>query len=234
VFRTCFAAFFSLLTGCAAFAPGPPRDALADEPLHGALAELLCRVEPSCQRIRLYVIDRDFPQAEMFPDGRLLINIGMLTATHSESEIAFVLAHEIAHRRLGHIPAKSIDARAEIEQQADAFALDRLRAAGLQPYAGHRLLVRLLEQSREDAALAPEAPASAGSSDRDVEVAAAIRQRAVQEGLAQLEQRIQTMATLIKSDAELTTSEGDQFWQQQLLPYRSKRESEQRSERAID
>lgn len=106
---------------------------------------LLARLAPAAPP-RLYVIEHPAPQAELIGGEILLVRSGLLEAARSDDEMAFVLAHELAHGALGHIAARrkpDWDASAA-EIAADAWARQRVAAAGLEPQAGAALLARLL------------------------------------------------------------------------------------------
>jgi len=90
------------------------------------------------------------PNAAIWQDGTLIVNIGLLAQLENEAQLAFVLAHEIGHYQYSH-PLKqyirtqnpsSIQKRAldnlkadldytqDREEEADAFALKLLDKAG--------------------------------------------------------------------------------------------------------
>lgn len=112
-------------------------------------------------RVAVELLDSDQVNAAALPDGRLLINRGLLALARSEAELASVLAHEIGHVVAGH--AKSRDARppvdpavagvAEIqaeaefdrtqEREADRIGIDALARAGFDPAAAPAFLARL-------------------------------------------------------------------------------------------
>jgi len=189
-----------VLGGCATLPHNRvPADALDDAELRAALASLLCRVASDCSQLRLHVVDRPSPQAEIFPDGRLLLNLGLLLATRSESEIAFVLAHEHAHRRLRHTLARHADERIRIEIEADAAAVGSLAAGGFDASAGRSLLQRLLDQATA-AAVAPDPQA-----------------------VAQMRARIDALPAA--RQASSPDLEADAVWSQRLAPYRSRARS---------
>jgi hypothetical protein len=159
-----------LLAACAAPAPRSGPDAFARHALakrEQALAEsperrrdpereaqilrLLCEADAGrCGSLRVYLIERESPVADLSEDGVLRVFLSLLRHLESEDELAFVLAHETAHLSLGHFAAMRLpgwDATgAEVE--ADAWARRRLAANGRDDCAGARLLPRL-ERARE-------------------------------------------------------------------------------------
>ncbi|MDX1712050.1 MAG: M48 family metallopeptidase, partial [Rhodovibrionaceae bacterium] len=73
---------------------------------------------------------------------RIRITTGMLARTQSQDELAFVIAHELAHAELGH-RRKFFGGQRAQEAEADWRAAELLHAAGFDPAAGIRLLARL-------------------------------------------------------------------------------------------
>ena len=203
---------FLTLAGCAGAPSRTPPPLIDDPALTVALNGLLCRVESDCAKLRLQIVDRPYEQAEMFPDGRLLVNVGLLLATRDESEIAFVLAHETAHRRLGHRIAISSETRTRLELEADADAQRAMSESGLRVGAGLQLLQRLLVQARET----PSQPTDdAGKvSARDIG-----RTKLKEAALSQIEARIDALRAL-DSRSILTTLPVTTDWQRLLAPYR--------------
>ncbi|MGQ0800278.1 MAG: M48 family metalloprotease [Pseudomarimonas sp.] len=185
-----------------------------DPALALALNDLLCRVEPECAMLKMQVVDRPFEQAEIFPDGRLLVNIGLLLATRNEAEIAFVLAHESAHRRLRHRVAISVEARTGLELQADADAVRALRESDLPANAGLHLLERLLKQARETHMRRESSPQPALAKERR-----RVAQR--EEALSQIVARVDALRALVtrSNSARLPVTDN---WQRLLSPYRLK------------
>lgn len=53
-------------------------------------------------KVKVYISRSTTVNALTFPDGSILVNLGLLTRLNSEAELAFVLAHEIAHFQRQH------------------------------------------------------------------------------------------------------------------------------------
>ena len=51
---------------------------------------------------RFYVVEDSSINAAALPDGTVLVNTGLLGAVENESQLAFVLSHEIAHVLQAH------------------------------------------------------------------------------------------------------------------------------------
>lgn len=70
--------------------------------------------------------------------GMLLISRGLVLRLDAESELAFVVAHEIAHQELGHVLHRNVPdfnpaIDRELEIQADKFALRLMSVSGYDP-----------------------------------------------------------------------------------------------------
>ncbi len=162
--RLALLALAGLLAACSASPPRPgaafERHALAqrereisgsaerrrDPEREANIRALLCRIHADgCEGIRLYLLDRPAPVADLSADGVLRLNLGLLALIEAESELAFVLAHESAHRVLDHFARRRAPdwnlTRAEAE--ADAWAMHRLGELGLRRCAGAQLLRRI-------------------------------------------------------------------------------------------
>jgi len=200
-------AFAVVLTACTATRRPSPPALLVNPALSQPLRALLCRVEPACGLITLQLLDRPNEQAEVFPDGRLQLSMGLLLATQSEAEIAFILAHETAHRRLRHSLAATPEARTALELAADADAVRALGAAGFTPHAGALLMQRLLEAAQRE----HDGITTTGASPSP-------RQ---QEALAQMQARLAALHALTIDDQPPVNSPHAD-WPQLLAPYRSK------------
>lgn len=151
-----------------------------DPALEAYLGRLLQRIEPRVeQRPRVYLIDTPTPQADLVGAQVLRIGMGLLLTVQDEAELAFVLAHELAHARLDHIDARRRwrwDGD-QAERDADRAALVQMQTLGYRPGAGAGLLRRMLPamppkarasmQDRIDAlqSLAPAPDATQGRGD---------------------------------------------------------------------
>ena len=124
-------------------------------------------------------------QRNAFADGRrVLLTTGLLGDLHGDDELAFVIAHEMAHNILGHAAVLRGDKVARgigrtfgrsgrvvraTERDADTLAGELMLDAGLDPVRGAQLLARL-----GDGDLFPEhAPAA----DRIAAMAALVQAR---------------------------------------------------------
>jgi predicted Zn-dependent protease len=131
------------LGACASTPSGPIWVPLEDPELQVYAQALVCRIAPRCADHPVLLVDMPEPQAEALPDGRIAVRKGLLLAVEEEAELVFVLAHEIAHRQLGHRAPRTLEARLPLELEADAVALRTLGRLGYPPDAGSRLITRI-------------------------------------------------------------------------------------------
>lgn len=77
---------------------------LRDARLEGHLRSVLCMTVgfDRCGAARIYVVKDNSFNASMFPNGVMLIHVGLLARVHSDAELATVLGHEFAHFELRH------------------------------------------------------------------------------------------------------------------------------------
>lgn len=74
-----------------------------DPALNAYVQGLVCKLAAEyCGDIRVYVLDIPVFNASMAPNGMMLVYTGLLLRCDNEAQLAFVLAHEIAHFRLRH------------------------------------------------------------------------------------------------------------------------------------
>jgi len=92
-----------------------------------------------------------FPNAFARGEATIVLTTGLLRQIESEDELAFVLAHEIAHlmKHSGQssehtlFPQRSkLKSALELEYEADVFAVQLLKRAGFSPLAGAGILER--------------------------------------------------------------------------------------------
>ncbi|MDV6329984.1 M48 family metalloprotease [Asticcacaulis sp. 201] len=55
------------------------------------------------EQVKVRIVGTNVYQAEALPDNSIKVHLGLLVQAKSESEIAFILAHEYAHIALGHL-----------------------------------------------------------------------------------------------------------------------------------
>lgn len=143
-----------LLAACATQRPAsstPPLDDPQATAWLQARADALSGGDP----VQVEIVDAARMQAELAPDGRLRVWRGLLLRTRDEAEITFVLAHEIAHRTLGHFARREAGTGWDplaAEREADSAALDALRQMGLRADAATSLLSLAAAESALDPA----------------------------------------------------------------------------------
>ena len=91
--------------------------------------------------------------------GKILISKGLITRLQSEAELAFVLAHELAHQHLGHTrPEVTEDFELGqdsnvirvFELEADKYALGHMALAGYDPRTSIGALLHSYGRARSD------------------------------------------------------------------------------------
>ena len=126
-----------------------------DAALERRLATMACRLDAeACGAVRIVVLDAPGLRAELVGARLLRLHRTLLDALPDDDALAFVLAHELAHRRLGHVGARRgprWDASGA-ELAADARARGMTVAAGYRD-AAHATLSRLRGAGTFDNAL---------------------------------------------------------------------------------
>lgn len=171
---------------------GGPYDAPELRDHVGRIAQKVADAETGGRlKVTVELLDSDQVNAAALPDGRLLVNRGLLALARSEAELAFVLAHEIGHVVAGHArqgaarppvdPAiagvAEVQAEAEFnrgqEREADRIGLDALAQAGFDPAAATAFLQRFGAAQRLAATLSgrPELATAAISGGDHPEIA---------------------------------------------------------------
>ena len=99
------------------------------------------------------IVRSPLPNAFALGNDNIVVSSGLLDMLDSRDELAFVLAHELAHFQLGHIRHALTGGSAEPqtspnllqrELDADSRARTMLRGAGFDERAGKELLKRIL------------------------------------------------------------------------------------------
>ena len=116
----------------------------------GQLWRFLLSGQPGCGGSVKFV---DSSSVNAWSDGRhVVLNAGIVAMARSDDEIAFVIAHEMAHNILGHIGPSATASRMlfgrmfgssapqNTESQADAAAVSLMRAGGYAPEGGLNFL----------------------------------------------------------------------------------------------
>ncbi|MDA2912718.1 M48 family metallopeptidase [Acidobacteriia bacterium AH_259_A11_L15] len=135
------------------------------------------------------VVVHERPQASAFPGGVVVIHTGLFELVDNEAQLAFAIAHEIAHvtqehawreylyhrkkllvlrwatAGLGYIVESAIQRgyQRDLEEQADRLALWYMARAGYDPREGIRFLRRLQENQQGLSALLWQTHRSYGS-----------------------------------------------------------------------
>jgi predicted Zn-dependent protease len=121
---------------------------MATQRVVSASVQLLDALQANCQSDRLLrstyrlQITNSREVNAFYRDGTVRLTRGMVHYTRNESEIAFVLAHELAHEILDHSKQRGLS-RHEKEMAADGLAAKMIAGAGFQGKQAIALLGRL-------------------------------------------------------------------------------------------
>ncbi len=85
------------------------------------------------QPLQVHIIAVDYYSAYSLPDGSIIVAFGLLDHAQSDDEVAFVLAHELGHVRLGHFAKGSAAERRRqmISQLGQVYALGSAVRGGM-------------------------------------------------------------------------------------------------------
>ncbi len=124
---------------------------LKDPALDNFLKTLTCRLEPNhCQTIRIYVVDVPYFNATMAPNGMMQVWSGFLLRAENESQVAFVLAHELAHYVQRHSLQRWIDIKNKLNASQILSVLTSAAGVGyVGTMADLAMLASVLSFSRE-------------------------------------------------------------------------------------
>ncbi len=104
-----------------------------------ALGQRIARADPE-RRYRFLVVDTPSVNAFAGPGGIIAVNAGLVVITKSESELAAVLAHEIAHVSLRHL-AQLLERSKRVSLATLASVFAGVILATQSPSAGQAVLV---------------------------------------------------------------------------------------------
>ncbi|HET7842990.1 MAG TPA: hypothetical protein VFL14_02490 [Xanthomonadales bacterium] len=138
-------ALLALLAGCASTPPvghGIEPDAAVGNAVAATARAVAGRDVPVVVHVGTAV------RAELRPDHVLHVWRGLLLRTRDVGELAFALAHELAHDELAHpFPARGSARNVDQELAADARARETMARAGFGPGAGATLLRALRDEA---------------------------------------------------------------------------------------
>ncbi|MFZ5719133.1 MAG: M48 family metalloprotease [Pseudomonadota bacterium] len=148
-----------------------------DAALNTYVRDIICKVAAEyCGEVRLYVLDRPYFNAAMSPNGYAEVWSGLLLRCADESELAFVLSHEVVHYAENHTVERYASAKQngnvalvltmavpvvgliylvstafqfsrEQEVEADLAGVRRQAAAGYRPAAGAEIWRSLMDET---------------------------------------------------------------------------------------
>jgi tetratricopeptide (TPR) repeat protein/anti-sigma factor RsiW len=155
--------------------PSPVTTAAAvDSAVVRRVSGILAQIERVTDRgqagaIKLHVVDSKEYIAQISPDGELMLSTQYIATTQNDDELAFLLAHEVAHRQhpancilsfstAAHSPAKILNStqQKQAELQADRMGLFLASVAGFHATAANSLFSRIQDIANISDASHPE------------------------------------------------------------------------------
>ena len=71
---------------------------VTDPALNAYVRQIVCKLDPvHCPDIRIYIVDTPHFNASMAPNGCMQVWTGLMLRAENEAQLAYVLAHEMAH-----------------------------------------------------------------------------------------------------------------------------------------
>jgi predicted Zn-dependent protease len=114
------------------------------EYLQNRLASVLELTSKAPTHFQVILLDTKRPIASYAGGDLIILSKGIVIGLQSEAELAFILAHEMAHQHLGHDPEVLLDKKDEgTEIEADRLAAATIIAAGYDP----RMAISALKNS---------------------------------------------------------------------------------------
>lgn len=94
---------------------------------------------------RVVILTTLDPVAVSPGNGAIIVSRGLLLRLSTEAELAFIIAHELAHEMLGHteVSDRSPESRRALEFAADRFGLGLMAVAGYDPRPAVQALAEL-------------------------------------------------------------------------------------------
>ena len=104
----------------------------AVQPFLDSIVAEICRANPDIPAADIFVLPSRYaePNAASLGDGTILVNAGLLRRLENESQLAFILCHEIAHYTLGHLEASVEQYAAAADDEDFRKELKRLGKQG--------------------------------------------------------------------------------------------------------
>ena len=120
----------------------------ADNVISGYVEKICAKLAPHVVSV---VTEPPEPRAAVWPDGTLHITSGLIAGAQNEAELAGILAHDIAHSRLGEVCNRFIvidtdrvqSSAKAAEREADQAAILMLVKAGYDPAGMLRYFSRI-------------------------------------------------------------------------------------------
>ncbi len=91
-----------------------------DPKLNAYVKKIVCDLAGDyCSDIRVYILDVEYFNASMYPNGMMHVFTGLLLRTQSEAQLAAVLGHEITH----YVQQHSLKRFVDVQTKADALTI---------------------------------------------------------------------------------------------------------------
>ena len=99
---------------------------------------------PEIRHLEVVVLAQVPQQAGTPGSGYIILSKPLIASLANEGQLAFVVAHELAHLVLGHTPQSGLSesARGDLEIDADSFAVGLIALAGYDPRVATGALTR--------------------------------------------------------------------------------------------
>lgn len=112
---------------------GPSISAYLDS-LTGRLVAAEANPARRTSRYEITILNTEASMAFSAGNGFIILSRGLVLSLGTEGELAFVVAHEMAHQELSHHPTGGDSEKPEVtEAAADSFALGLITRAGYEP-----------------------------------------------------------------------------------------------------
>lgn len=101
------------------------------------------------KELRFYVVKSPVVNAASYPNGMILVNVGLLAQLQNESELAFILAHEIVHYAEKHVEKEEqVSKKEKNDTDAERFLKYQVRSREHETEADQLALTRYYIKSK--------------------------------------------------------------------------------------
>ncbi|MGB0525013.1 MAG: M48 family metallopeptidase [Flammeovirgaceae bacterium] len=113
------------------------------------IAQEIIKANPQIPQNKINMVVSRYvtPNAACFGEGTLMINVGLINRARSEAELAFVIAHEIAHYTLNHV---NENIEKGVQLLNDPSFKDKIKKISNEEYEVNRKLTEFLKEIMYD------------------------------------------------------------------------------------